>query len=328
MSASTQKTYLVTGAAGFIGARWIESCQQRGISIISVDQQALFHSRQEHSNLDFGQIIDRDALPVALPQLVPVDAIIHLGAITDTRESDLSLLQRFNLEYSQWLWSYAVQARIPFIYASSAATYGDGQLGFSDDENLMDRLQPLNPYGLSKLQFDLWVLNQEKRNQSPPHWAGFKFFNVYGFGERHKNFMASVVLHAFDEIQKTGKVTLFKSHKPDIPDGFQSRDFIFVGDIVETIHFALQRPISRGIYNLGTGKARTFLDLVRAVFSSLGQAERIEFIDTPLSVRDRYQYFTEAKMQKLVQLGFQRPMTELEVGVQATIQRLLAAQAR
>ncbi len=328
MSKSLGKTYLVTGAAGFIGSRFIESCTEKGISLISVDREALFKDRHPHLylNFSFGRIVDLENLFEWLQNQRPeLDAIVHLGAITDTREGHLPLLQRLNIEYSKSLWSYAHQNKIPFIYASSAATYGDGSLGYNDDETLISSLHPLNPYGDSKLKFDLWALDQEKQGNHPPTWSGFKFFNVYGWGERHKGFMSSVVLHAFDEIQKTGQVTLFKSHREEIADGFQKRDFIDVADILEVLHFAIKKPIQRGIYNLGTGQARTYLDLAKAVFRALNQPEKIQFIDTPLSIRDKYQYFTEAKMDRLRAQGDHRPFTSLENGVQKYIEKLLTA---
>ncbi len=329
----TQKTYLVTGAAGFIGSRFIESCNQLGIAVVSVDRILLFQQRMENRGLAFGKLLDLEALlPILTAHLNPsgnaqgdlprIDAIVHLGAITDTRESDPLLLKRLNLEYTKALWDFATRAQLPFVYASSAATYGDGGFGYDDQETLISKLQPLNAYGDSKLQFDLWALDQEKSGLHPPQWCGFKFFNVYGFGERHKGFMSSVVLHSYDEILRSGKVTLFKSHRNGIEDGFQKRDFIFVEDVVQAIHFALSQPISRGIYNLGTGHARTFLDLARAVFQVLQKPEKIDFIETPEKIRDKYQYFTEAKMDRLRHQGFKTPFTSLEDGVRKYVTRL------
>jgi ADP-L-glycero-D-manno-heptose 6-epimerase len=323
---TTQKTYLVTGAAGFIASRFIESCNQRGIAIISVDRIPFFQERAENRNLNFGKILELEKLRAIASSSeknsLEIDAIVHLGAITDTRESDPLLLKSMNLEYTQTLWNFTTRAKIPFVYASSAATYGDGAFGYDDQESLFSSLKPLNAYGDSKLQFDLWALSQEKAGSNPPHWCGFKFFNVYGFGERHKGFMASVVLHSYDEILRTGKVTLFRSHREGIKDGFQKRDFIFVEDVVQALHFALSKPIARGIYNLGSGQARPFLDLVKAVFKVLQVPENIHFIDTPEKIRDKYQYFTEAKMERLRQQGFDLPLTSLEEGVQRYVSRL------
>jgi ADP-L-glycero-D-manno-heptose 6-epimerase len=235
-----------------------------------------------------------------------------------------ALLKEANLDYSKALWSYATEHRIPFVYASSAATYGDGAEGYDDNESLIPRLRPLNPYGESKQQFDLWALAEERAGRTPPAWSGFKFFNVYGFGERHKGKMASVVLHAYDQIESKGRVRLFKSHKAGIADGHQKRDFIFVGDVVEVLHFACEKPTRRGIYNLGTGEARTFLDLARAVFHEMGKPEQIDFIDTPVEIRDRYQYFTQARMDRLRSLGYAAPFTALEKGVSLYLKDLSA----
>src|SRR5262249_54733660 len=244
----------VTGAAGFIGGRFADSCNKMGITVISVDEPSYFRTRKEHVGIHPGRVIDRrdlfDWLETELPSL---SAIVHLGACTDTTEMDEVYLREINLEYSKRLWSYAVQERVPFIYASSAATYGDGASGYDDDEALIPALRPLNPYAQSKQDFDLWVLRQECLGDVPPSWSGFKFFNVYGFGERHKEKMASVVLHAFDQVQASGKVQLFKSYREGIEDGQQRRDFVSVEDVIDVLHFALRKPIRRGIFNLGTG---------------------------------------------------------------------------
>lgn len=316
-------SYLVTGAAGFIGARFVESCHQKGISVISVDDTEHFKTRVEHRGLDFGTIVDREKLFDWLKSERPaINAVVHMGACSDTQETDAAYLERVNVEYSKKLWDYCTENKTPYVYASSGATYGAGEKGYADDEAKMEELRALNLYGESKLKFDIWAVAAEKRGHQPPQWAGFKFFNVYGFGERHKGSMASVVLHGFDQIQQKGSLRLFKSHKEGIADGHQKRDFVFVDDVVKVLHYALEHPIKRGIYNLGTGKARTYLDLARAVFSSLGVPEKIEFIDTPVSLRDKYQYFTEAKMDKLRAQGYTAPFASLEDGVRAYISKL------
>lgn len=316
---------LVTGAAGFIGARFVESCNRRKQPIISVDDPAYFRSREEHRDLDFGTIVDRASVLEWLDTSGPALAgIVHLGACTDTTELDVAYLTRVNLEASRDLWRYAAQHSLPFVYASSAATYGAGENGYDDDEARLPTLQPLNPYGDSKQQFDLWALAEERAGRRPPAWCGFKFFNVYGFGERHKGPMASVVLHAFDQIRARGSVRLFKSYRDDIADGDQRRDFIFVDDVVRVLHYALTAPITRGIYNLGTGHSRTFVDLARATFTALDVPERIEFIDMPESLRPRYQYFTEARSERLRGTGYGDPFTALEDGVRQYVERLLA----
>jgi ADP-L-glycero-D-manno-heptose 6-epimerase len=222
------------------------------------------------------------------------------------------------------LWSWCTKHAVPLVYASSAATYGDGAAGYDDDESAITKLQPLNPYGWSKQRFDLWALDRERAGEHPPTWAGFKFFNVYGFGERHKGRMASVILHSSDQIQSAGKVKLFKSHKAGYGDGEQKRDFVYVEDVVDVLFFAATGAVKRGIYNLGSGKARTFADLARATFKALGKEPNIEFIDMPEALRERYQYFTEAKMERLRAAGYDKPFTSLEDGAARYVERLLA----
>lgn len=315
---------LVTGAAGFIGARFVESCLARGIPFLAVDAPGHFADREEHREIAFGRVIDRERLPDWLETTRPtLRGIVHLGACTDTMQMDVAFLERVNLAYSQALWRFASRERIPFVYASSAATYGDGREGYDDDESKISALQPLNPYGESKQRFDVWALGEAATGACPPAWAGFKFFNVYGFGERHKGRMSSVVLQAFDQIRRSGEVRLFRSHRPEVADGHQTRDFVYVADVVDVLHFALDAPLRRGIFNLGTGRGRTFLDLARATFDALGAAPRITFVDTPPALRARYQYFTQARMEKLRSAGYARAFTPLEEGVRATVQRLL-----
>lgn len=314
---------LVTGAAGFVGSRLVEALA--GQPVISVDHPEYFQTRTEHSGISYGKVIDRAHLFEWLPGQ-KLSAVFHLGACTDTTEMDRDYLNRVNLEYSQKLWSHCSENKIPFFYASSAATYGDGSLGYDDDEASMKDLHPLNPYGESKLQFDLWALGREKEGFHPPAWAGFKFFNVYGFGERHKVKMSSVIVQAFDQIQKTGEMKLFQSHREGVADGHQSRDFILVEDVVDVLLFAMNTPLKRGIYNLGSGKARTFMDLVQATFKALGKQEVIHFIPTPEAIRDRYQYFTQANMKKLREAGYTKEFTVLEDGVSRYVAQLLNSQ--
>ena len=311
---------LVTGAAGFIGSRFVESCNRLGIAVISVDHIEQFTQRTEHAGIKFGKTIDCGKVLEWLDESRPrLTAIIHMGAITSTTEMNRELLNKVNVELSKSLWKHCTQESIPFIYASSAATYGDGALGYDDDEKQMAKLQPLNPYGESKKTFDLWALEENRAGRRPPVWSGHKFFNVYGLGESHKGSQASVVLHAYDQIRKKGSVRLFKSHRAGIADGHQKRDFVSVDDVVKVLHFALKHPLPQGIYNLGTGKARTFLELTQAVFKAMGAPEKIEFIDTPVEIRERYQYFTEAKMDKLRTCGYQEPFASLEEGVKQYI---------
>jgi len=241
-----------------------------------------------------------------------VEFIFHLGARTDTAEFDKQLLFSLNTEYSQKIWTYCVDYQIPLVYASSAATYGAGELGYADDDSLIPKLKPLNPYGESKNEFDMWAIEQHKK---PFFWAGLKFFNVYGPHEDHKGRMASVIWHAFHQIRDTGGMKLFRSHKPDYKDGEQRRDFIYVKDVIDVCYFLMRQRKNPGIYNLGTGKARTFLELTQAVFQAMNKGEDISFIDTPADIRDKYQYFTEAEMSKLRKIGFEENFTELEDGV-------------
>jgi ADP-L-glycero-D-manno-heptose 6-epimerase len=320
---------LVTGAAGFVGTRFVDSCRERGVPVISVDAPAHFTDRPEHAGTAYGTIVDRDDLFDWLVRTTPaLSGIVHLGACTDTTETDEGYLDRVNVQYSQRLWTYATRAAVPFVYASSAATYGDGSLGYDDDESLIPRLVPLNAYGRSKQTFDRWVLGQP---QGPPVWSGWKFFNVYGYGERHKGPMASVILHAYDQLRAGGPVRLFRSHRAGIADGHQARDFVDVRDVVSVLWFALDQPIRRGIYNLGTGQARTYLDLARAVCRALGidnrLEERIEFVDTPLAIRERYQYFTEARIERLREAGYGVPFYSLEAGVTEYIEAVLSLPA-
>ena len=315
---------LVTGAAGFVGARFVESCGRRGIPIVSVDRAASFRDRPEHRGLAFGTVVDWEQLDGWLAREQPALAgIVHLGACTDTTEMDVDYLRRVNLEYSQRLWRWCTEQGVPLVYASSAATYGDGAEGYDDDEARIPSLRPLNPYGDSKQQFDLFVLAEERAGRRPPVWSGFKFFNVYGYGERHKGSMASVVLHAFDQIRADGEVRLFQSHRPDFADGEQRRDFVFVEDVVDVLHFALATPLRRGIFNLGTGTSRTFLDLAHATFAALGLPPRVRFIPMPEHLRARYQYATEARMARLRTAGYTAPFTTLEDGVQRYVERLV-----
>lgn len=319
----TSDTLLVTGAAGFIGARFVDSCNARGIPVVSVDRRDAFASRPEHRRVDFGRMLDIEELPGWLEGARPeLGGIVHMGAISSTTELDEALLERLNVGYSKNLWNEARRLGIPYVYASSAAVYGDGSRGFDDDDALVPNLKALNPYGESKRRFDLWALEEAAAGRTPPAWAGFRFFNVYGFGERHKGPQASVVLHGYDQVKAKGEIRLFRSHREGVADGHQSRDFVDVADTLEAMWFALKRPIRAGIYNVGTGNARTFLDLARAVFASLQVEERIEFVDTPAGIRERYQYLTEAKMDRLRKQGFVRKPVVLEDGVDWYVRRL------
>ena len=310
---------IVTGAAGFIGYNMVQMLNKYKFNdIIAVDR----FIRKKHSltNCKIKQSISWNKLADWIDQnYTHCEFIIHLGARTDTTEYNIDLLWELNTDYTKMLWSKCVEYQIPLIYASSAATYGLGELGFKDDESQMSQLKPLNPYGESKLAFDLWAYEQEEK---PFYWCGLKFFNVYGPGEENKLRMASVVWHAYNQIKSTKKMKLFRSHNQNYKDGKQMRDFIFVKDVVEVIYWLMHHRRNSGIYNLGTGKARTFLDLAKSIFSTMRVAENISFIDTPEDIRDKYQYFTEADMEKLTSIGYEKRFTSLEEGVNEYINLL------
>jgi ADP-L-glycero-D-manno-heptose 6-epimerase len=320
---------IVTGAAGFVGYQAAKRLVAEGEKVILVDTLTYFDQRPEHADLMKSPNVVSKISPLELIaskneiDFAQVDGIIHMGACTDTTEMRVDYLTEVNLDYTKSLWKIATQFQIPFVYASSAATYGAGEHGYVDEESKMALLKPLNPYGDSKLLFDLWALDEEKKGNHPPQWSGFKFFNVYGFGERHKIKMASVVFQGFEQIGAKGMLKLFKSHKEGIADGEQKRDFVYVEDVVDVLLFAVRGGLKRGIYNLGSGKARSFLDLAKATFHALGKPANIEYIDTPVEIRDRYQYFTEADMTKLRNAGYTRPFTSLEDGVSKTVAALV-----
>ncbi len=327
LPSENKKTAWITGAAGFIGFRLAEELSTAGWDVVAIDALENFYSRPEHpSHAKKGwRLVERDHLFNEQDELLRSarpDLIFHMGACSDTMNLNESYHRKMNLEYSQNLWLLASLKQIPLVYASSAAVYGEGEFGYSDDEALALQLKPLNPYGESKRLFDIWALEQEKAGTHPPFWSGFRFFNVYGFGERHKGRMASVVVHAYDQIIREGKARLFKSHRGSIRDGEQKRDFISVEDVVKVLRFAADKPIQRGIFNLGTGQAQTFRDLVRAVFESLGRPEAVEFIDTPEPLRARYQYFTQAEMGRLRQEGYADKFMTLAEAVPLYIRRL------
>jgi ADP-L-glycero-D-manno-heptose 6-epimerase len=305
---------IVTGSAGFIGSCLVQELHERGYTnIVGVDDFSKKEKLKNTSTKKYLEKISRmDFFSWLDTNNRNVRFIIHIGARTDTTETNWELLDELNLIYSQQIWENCAVYKIPLIYASSAATYGMGEHGYNDRHDIVEKLKPLNLYGVSKNEFDKWALKQE---EEPPFWAGLKFFNVYGPNEYHKNRMASVIFHAFNQISKEGKVNLFRSHNPDFRDGEQSRDFIYVKDILDVIIFLMETQTTSGIYNLGTGQARSFLDLVKATFNAVGKEENIEFIDIPIDIRDKYQYFTEANMEKLRKAGYDKPFTSLEKGV-------------
>ncbi len=305
---------VLTGAAGFIGSALVAKLNNKGIKdIILVDD---FNSEIKNRNLVYKSFIEKIDRNIFFEWLDKnhsnIDFIYHLGARTDTTEFDFNILNKLNLNYSIEMWEKCIKYSIPLVYASSAATYGDGSLGYNDSHKIIGELKPLNPYGISKNEFDKFVI---KQTETPPYWVGLKFFNVYGPNEYHKNRMASVVFHAFNQIQSTDKLKLFRSHHSDFEDGKQLRDFIYVKDVVSVCNFLMHHRVESGIYNLGTGKARTFFELGESVFNSLRKKIQIEFVDIPQDIRDKYQYFTQAEMQKLHSQGYNKTFYTLEEGI-------------
>jgi len=317
---------VVTGAAGFIGSYLVGKLNKAGYNdLILVDKidNPLKELNLVHKK--YRNFIDRDNFfKWLINHSSDVEFIFHLGARTDTVGQEPELYQQLNLIYSQRLWNICSEIQVPLLYASSAATYGNGEEGFSDSHQNISNLRPLNLYGWSKHDFDVWALKQFR---TPPFWAGMKFFNVYGPNEYHKGRMASVVLHAFETIRETGKMKLFRSHHSDYKDGEQSRDFIFVDDIADVMMFFMENQKNKGIFNVGTGKARSFMDLTTSVFNSMNLTPDISFIDCPIDLRGRYQYFTEADIQKLRDIGYTKPFTELESGVEQYVGEFLMAEA-
>lgn len=317
-----KRMIIVTGAAGFIGSCLVSRLNKEGFNdIVVVDD---FSSPEKLKNLQgktFSKQVHRDAFIAWLAENEKfVQFVFHIGARTDTTEFDRDIFDRLNLNYTKAVWNACVQYGLPLVYASSAATYGLGEHGYSDDHEVVSKLKPLNPYGDSKNDFDKWALQQEKQ---PYFWAGLKFFNVYGPNEFHKGRMASVIFHAFRQINAAGSMKLFRSHNPDYKDGEQLRDFVYVKDVTEVCLFLMNNRKHSGLYNLGTGKARTFLDLARSTFAALQQPENISFIDTPEDIRDKYQYFTEADMHKLRSVGYDKPFMSLEEGVKDYVRNYL-----
>lgn len=314
---------VVTGAAGFIGSCLVSRLNQAGHdNIVVVDD---FSKTEKDKNLEGKTLVakvGRNDFVQWLEQFgSEVDFIFHIGARTDTTEFDRSIFDQLNVNYSKDLWNLCVKFNIPLVYASSAATYGLGEHGYKDDHGIVNDLKPLNPYGDSKNDFDKWVLQQD---QTPPFWAGLKFFNVYGPNEYHKGRMASVIFHAFNQINATGGMKLFRSHRDDYKDGEQLRDFVYVKDVVEVCLYLMDTPPDSGIYNLGSGTARSFLDLTKNTFKAMGKEEKISFIDTPADIRDKYQYFTEADMSKLIASGYSKPFHTLEEGVADYVKNYLS----
>jgi ADP-L-glycero-D-manno-heptose 6-epimerase len=324
------KRILLTGAAGFIGSYLLGYLNKLGYrNIIIVDD---FTDEDKWFNFDskkFAASIEREVLFdwMASPEVLPVDIVFHLGARTDTTEFDYSVHEKLNVQYSKKIWDYCIANNIPLIYASSAATYGGGEKGYKDDHALVNELVPLNPYGVSKNEFDKWTIAHSDEGVAPPFWAGLKFFNVYGPNEYHKGRMASMVFHGFNQVKKTGSIRLFRSHRTDFKDGEQLRDFIHVEDVARVCVWLMDSiengTIASGLYNLGTGKARSFVDLISPIFLALNKPVNIEFVDTPEDIRDKYQYFTEADMHKLRAAGYTEEFIPVEKGVEDYVKNFL-----
>lgn len=317
---------IITGAAGFIGSCLVRKLNDEGFNdLVLVDD---FSSPEKEKNLVGKRVtarVERDRFHSWLSENQRfVQFVFHIGARTDTTEFDKSIFDRLNLNYSKEVWNLCVEYGLPLVYASSAATYGGGELGYDDDHELVEKLKPLNPYGDSKNDFDKWALKQER---SPYFWAGLKFFNVYGPNEYHKGRMASVIQHAFRQVKESGRMKLFRSHKPEFKDGEQLRDFVYVKDVVNVCYWLMHHRKDSGIYNLGSGKARTFLDLATNTFKAMDRPVNVDFIDTPADIRDKYQYFTEANMQKLKSIGYSAPFSSLEDGVEDYVKNYLLMEA-
>jgi len=337
---------IVTGAAGFIGSYMVGYLNRKGYNnIIIVDKFSVPQKKSNYKDKRIVDFVERDRfIEWIYHEPFKIDFVVHLGARTDTTEFDYSIHEKWNVEYSKGIWGYCTEKNVPLIYASSAATYGGGELGYKDDHDIVAELKPLNPYGVSKNEFDKWALEQGRQ---PPFWAGLKFFNVYGPNEYHKRRMASVIFHAYNQIKETGKVKLFRSHKPLYKDGEQLRDFIHVEDVAAIMYWMMEEVsaqsvpqggserqsgnnltshvsrLTSGIYNVGTGKARSFKDLATAIFTSLNLKPEIEFIDTPEDIREKYQYFTEADMSKLRAAGYDKKFFTLEEGVAGYVKGFL-----
>ncbi len=337
---------ILTGSAGFIGSQLAKRLGDNH-RLLLVDSPEAFRKNHyfgvpqlsdwdrakalspssPHTIVDhtyFPQILQKaqksstKATQNLIPEGEEIQALFHIGAITDTsRERDMEEMRQWNTEYSKLLWQWCAREGVPFLYASSAATYGLGEFGFSDDHKLVSQLQPLNPYAISKQEFDQWVLEQVKTKQAtPPCWYGVKFFNVFGPHESHKGSMASTIYHSYQSIQKTNACPLFRSHKEGISDGEQQRDFIFVQDVVNVMEFLHTKQPPSGIYNCGSGKARTFYSMVESLFACLKKELQVKWIDTPTQYRESYQYYTQAEMTKLKNAGYNQTFLSLEEGIE------------
>lgn len=318
----TNEVIAITGAAGFIGSYLTGYLNSLGFTqLVLIDDFAHEGKVLNLKGKQFLHKVHREQFfdwQKSHPGLIKY--MFHLGARTDTTEMDYAVHKKWNLDYSKAIWEFCTEQEIPLVYASSAATYGGGEHGYSDSHEVVSKLAPLNPYGRSKQEFDIWALEQKR---TPPFWAGLKFFNVYGPNEYHKGRMASVIFHAYRQIKDKGTVKLFRSHNPDYADGAQKRDFVYVDDVVSMCVWLMEQQPTNGLYNVGSGEARTFNDLVTAIFNELKLPVQIAYIDTPEDIRDKYQYFTEADMSKMRSAGYSKPLHSLEEGVSAYLRGYL-----
>lgn len=326
----TRRMIVVTGGAGFIGSNIVARlCAEDVYDVVVCDRledAALgkWKNIAKHPIADFWQ--PEELFEQLERHAEAVEAVVHMGAISSTTEVDADLILRTNFSLSRDLWGWCALRDARMIYASSAATYGDGEAGFADDNSLeaLGALRPLNAYGYSKMLFDLYAARQSDRGQSPSQWAGLKFFNVYGPNEYHKGGMKSVVAQIWPKVQANEAVTLFRSHNPAYADGGQMRDFVFVDDVVDIIAWLLESPHVSGVFNAGSGQARSFLDLAQATYAAAGKTPRVDYVDTPESIRDKYQYFTEARMERIRAAGYPAQSTALEEGVRRYVQGYLS----
>ncbi len=321
--------YLVTGGAGFIGSNIVAAIEERGLGkIVICDRLRDGDKWRNIARRELSEIVNPDDLPYFLHENEEgLKGVIHMGAISSTTETDADLIYTNNFDLSLDLWDWCTINQVPFIYASSAATYGGGENGFVDDSSIdaLGKLRPLNPYGWSKQLFDRRVMRMlDDGEAKPPQWAGLKFFNVYGPNEYHKGSMQSVASKVFTDASAGKTATLFKSHHPDYEDGGQLRDFIWVGDCVNVVLWLLENPDVNGLFNCGTGQARSFRDLVPAVYSAMDKGVDINFVPTPKEIRDKYQYFTQADMSRLAAAGYDRGFMSLEDGVGEYVRHFLA----
>lgn len=326
----TPRMIVVTGGAGFIGSNIVARLTAETAYDVVVCDRLETADLAKWKNLAKHSIADFWAPEELFEQLERhaerIEAVVHMGAISSTTEPDADLILRTNFTLSRDLWDWCAIRDARMIYASSAATYGDGETGFNDDDDAesLSKLRPLNAYGYSKMLFDQYAVRQSDRGQAPPQWAGLKFFNVYGPNEGHKGGMKSVVAQIWPKVAAGETVSLFRSHNPNYPDGGQLRDFVYVDDVVDIIEFLLQSPEVSGVFNAGSGQARSFDDLAKATFAAAGKAPSIEYVDMPEAIRDRYQYFTQARMDRIRAAGFEGQSTPLEEGVRRYVQNFLA----